>query len=252
MPYCVRCGVELGDDAARCPLCDTRVVLPPELEETEKANTQELASTARSAGRRGTASKPQQRDVASDTFDKKLWIQVVSALMAIPALISMVFNAAFGDGLTWSLYVVATLGAVWIWCVSPFLYRRNIVPLWIAIDELALLGLLYVIDALPPESNWFMPLALPITVCLALLTVSIVMLARRHMLRELHIVAATLIALSVLCIVVEVSVDRYLTGEINLQWSLLVTATGIPLAVVASMLQRRRAIVEGMKFWFRI
>jgi hypothetical protein len=172
--------------------------------------------------------------------------------MAIPALISIVVNAAFGEGLTWSLYVLASLGAVWVWCVSPFLYRRNIIPLWVATDELALLGLLYVVDALPPASNWFFPLAVPITLSLAILTTIIVTLTHRHVLRELHVVAATLLALSLLCAVVEGGVDRYLTGTIRLQWSLLVAATCIPLAVVGIILQRRRAIVEGMKFWFRI
>jgi hypothetical protein len=185
-------------------------------------------------------------------FDRKLWIQVVSALMAIPALISIVVNAAFGEGLTWSLYVLASLGAVWVWCVSPFLYRRNIVPLWIATDELALLGLLYVVDALPPASDWFFPLAIPITLSLAILTTIIVTLTHRRVLRELQVVAATLLSLALLCTVVEGAVDRYLNGAIRLQWSLLVTATCIPLAVVALMLQQRRTIVEGMKFWFRI
>ncbi|MBN1247910.1 MAG: hypothetical protein JXC32_09650 [Anaerolineae bacterium] len=235
MPYCVRCGVELSANAKRCPLCNTEVILPPDLQASAPPTL-----------------PPQQRDIVAGAFDRNLWIQVVSALMAIPALLSVVINAAFGEGLTWSLYVVATLGAAWIWCVSPFLYRRNIVPLWIAIDEVALLGLLYVVDALPPETNWFVPLAVPITLCLAILTLIIVTLARRRVLRELHIVAAALVALSVLCLVVEAAVDRYLTGEIKLQWSLLVVATGAPLAVVAAMLQRRRAIVEGMKFWFRM
>lgn len=234
MPYCVNCGVELSATAERCPLCDTEVMLPPHLRKPDSG-----------------AALPLQRDVVPNTFDKTLWIQVVTALMVIPALLSVVINAAFGDGLTWSPYVLASLAAVWVWCVSPFLYRRNVVPLWIAIDEAALLGLLYVVNALPPDSNWFVPLAVPITLSLALLTLLIVTLARRRFLRELHIVAATLIAVSVLCIVVEGAVDRYITGTIRLQWSLLVAATCVPLAAVATIVQRRRAIVEGMKFWFR-
>lgn len=235
MPYCVNCGVELNNGAKRCPLCNTEVILSETLVEHVTSN-----------------SLPQQRHVVESAFDKKLWIQVVSVLMVIPALTSIVVNAAFGEGLTWSLYVVASLGAVWVWCVSPFLYRRNIVPLWIAIDELAMLGLLYLVDAMSPSSGWFAPLALPITVCLAVLVLSMVALARKGVLRELRAVAATLIAVCILCLVIEGAVDLYRTGTIMLQWSLLVLASCVPLSVIAIMLQRRQSFIEGMRFWFRI
>ncbi len=235
MPYCVNCGVELSDSAKRCPLCGVEVVLPESIRST-MAN----------------GSLPQQRDAVVSDFDKSLWIQVVSVLMFIPALVSLVIDGVFGQGFTWSLYVAATLATVWVWCVSPFLYRRNIVPLWIATDMVAMLGLLYVVDAISHTGNWFLPLAAPITLSLSLLTLMIVELTRRRVLRELHVVAAILIALGVFCIVVESTVDLYVTHTLKLQWSLLVLASCVPLAVIAILLQRRRPIVEGMKMWFRM
>jgi hypothetical protein len=234
MPYCVACGVELNCRAKQCPLCSVEVILPAALLEPNVEN-----------------SLPQQRDVADSAFDKNLWIQVVSVLMAIPALLSVVIDAAFGHGLTWSIYVVAALGAAWVWCVSPFLYRRNIVALWIAIDALALVGLLYLTDFLSAFSGWFLPVAVPITLSVTGLTLLIIELARRKLLRELHIVAAILIAVGVLCMIVEAAVDLYFT-TFRLQWSLLVVASCTPLALIAGMLQRRRAVVEGMKFWLRM
>jgi hypothetical protein len=235
MPYCVNCGVELCAGAKRCPLCEVEVVLPDALR--TPANGRGL---------------PQKRDVVASAFDRSLWIRVVSVLMIIPALLSVVFNAVFPAELTWWPYVVASLGAVWVWCVSPFLYRRNIVPLWIATDAIALLGLLLVVDALSPNPGWFLPLALPITLCLALLTLLIVTLVWKRMLRGLNIIAATLVAMGLLFMVVEVVVDLYLKGTLRLQWSLLVMVICTPLALIAVMLQRRRGIVEGMKFWFRV
>ena len=235
MPYCVNCGVELTNGAKRCPLCGVRVVLPPSL----RSNAARVP-------------RPQQQDIAEGTFRKSLWIHVVSVLMAIPALICVVINAAFGEGLTWSLYVVAGLGTVWVWCISPFLYHRNIVPLWIATDAAALIGLLYVIDALSPSPGWFAPLALPIALTQSVLTLLIVTFARRRILRDLHIVAATLLALGGLCVVVEGAVDLYLTQVLRLQWSLLVLVLCAPLAIVAILLQRRSAFVEDMKIWLRM
>ena len=235
MPYCVRCGVELADGTESCPLCGVEVVLP---------------RTLRRAA--GSSPRPQLRDVVATEFDRKLWIQVVSALMAIPALGCVVVNAVFGDGLDWSLYVVTSLAAVWIWSVSPFLYRRNVVPLWITIDAVALLGLLHTIDALPPDSDWFQPLALPIVLTLFLLVLLIIGFSRRGILRELHKVTAALVALAVFCIAIESAVDLYLTDAVNLDWSLIVVVLCVPLAIIAEILQRRHGIVEGMKAWLRM
>jgi hypothetical protein len=234
MPYCVNCGVELERSAEQCPLCGTRVLLPADAELP-----------------RSDHSRPQKRDTPPSDFDKGLWIQVVSVLMAIPVLISVVIDAVPGDGLTWSLYVVATLSTGWVWCVSPFLYRRNVVPLWIAIDSLALLGMLYVIDRLSTADHWFLPLALPITLGLSVLVLLVVTLSRRQTLRELHVVAAALIAIGVLCMIIEGAVDLYVNGAVRLQWSLVAAVTSAPLALIAVLLQRRRAVVEGMKIWFR-
>jgi hypothetical protein len=235
MPYCASCGVELKSGATRCPLCGVRVVLPPSLR-----------------GAAADSTPPKQRDVAETAFDKSLWIQVVTVLMAIPALVCVVVNVAFGEGLTWSLYVIAILGAVWVWCVSPFLYRRNVVPLWIALDAVALLGLLYLVASLSRAGNWFLPVALPVTLGLVVVVLLVITLARRGVLRELHVVAAALAAIGVFCMIVEGAVDLYLTGAPKLQWSLLVLASCAPLAVIAALLQRRRAVVEGMKAWFRM
>ncbi len=56
---------------------------------------------------------------------------------------------------------------------QPLLYHRNIVPLWIATDAAALIGLLYVIDALSPR-RVVCALALPIALTQSVLTLLIV------------------------------------------------------------------------------
>lgn len=235
MPYCVNCGVQLNAGVKRCPLCEVEVVVPSGL--PVSASDRNL---------------PQRRDMVPAAFDRSLWIQVVSVLMVIPALLSIVINAAFGAGLSWSLYVVSSLGVVWVWCISPFVYRRNIVPLWLTIDALALLGLLYAVDSLSSGPSWFLPLALPITLWVAALALPIVTLAWKRVLHGLHLMAAVLLAVAVLFIGIEVVVDLYVFDAWRLQWSLIILVVCAPLALVALILSRRQSIVEGMKFWFRV
>jgi hypothetical protein len=59
-------------------------------------------------------------------------------------------------------------------------------------------------------------------------------------------------AVGIFCLLVEGTVDLYLTGAIMLQWSLIVLVSCTSLALIAVMLYRRRNIVEGMKAWFRV
>jgi len=80
----------------------------------------------------------------------------------------------------------------------------------------------------------------------------LVVLTKRRVLRELHIVAAGLLSLGLFCLIVEGAVDLYLTQVLRPQWSLIVLAVCAPLAVVAMLLQRRRAVVEDMKMWLRM
>ena len=235
MSYCVNCGVKLKESARHCPLCGVEVNNPAAPAVIEPVST-----------------LPQQRDTLDDSFDKRLWINLVSIIMAVPAALSITANFIFGGSLTWSIYVAVSLALVWVWCVSPFLYRRNFAPLWIVIDSAALLAFLFLIEYLSPDERWFLSLALPITLCFTFLLLLIVVLIQRKILRELHIAAVLWAAVGFFCVFLEGVVDFYKFQACKPGWSLLAFIPSAAFSAVLVLLQRRRWIVEELKHWFRM
>jgi len=235
MSYCVNCGVKLKNHGSSCPLCGTEVINP--------------ANPINHAVQKVV---PKQRETPEDSFDKVLWIKLVSIILAAPALLSITINGVFGNTLTWSLYAAASLGIAWVWLISPFLFQRNIAQRWIIIDAIALLGFLYLIEHLSASHGWFFPLALPITFFFTVLLLTLVILIRKKVLRELHIAASLFTAVGLFCVFLNGVINFYTLRIFHLDWSLLVLIPCITFALIAVVLQRRRWIVDELKFWFRV
>jgi len=227
--------VKLNKNVKRCPLCSVEVINPAD----------PIKYT-------GPKKQSQQRETPENTFDKTLWIKIVSIILAAPALFSITIDSAFGNTLTWSLYAAASLGVAWVWLVSPFLFQRNIAQRWIIIDAIALLGFLYLIEYLSASHGWFFPLALPITLFFTVLLLVQVILIRKIILRELHITASLFTSAGLFCVFLNGVINLYTLKIFHLGWSLLVLIPCIAFALIAVVLQRRRWIVDELKFWFRV
>jgi len=235
MPYCVNCGVKISPEIHCCPLCGAEVVhpehpIPPVFH----------------------SSQPTQREVPQKAFDKRLWINLMSVLLAAPAAVLLAADWIFGSEITWSRYVIGSLIVVWVWCVSPFLFSHNITPLWITIDAGALLGFLFFVEMISPSQGWFFRLALPTTLGSTFLLLALIILFQRKILRQLHKAAALFFTVGILFLQLEFFIDRYTLGRWQPGWSLLVFIGCAAFALVAVVLQRRRWIVEEIKYWLRM
>lgn len=235
MSYCVKCGVKLKEAANKCPLCETPVILAVEKTEPAELDVQ-----------------PSRFDEPLNTFDKDLWLKLISVLTAAPALLTLSIDYFFGNGISWSVYVLFALTLVWVWCVSPFLFQRNIFPLWFAIDAAALIGFLYMIEITSQTGNWFLPLALPLALSFSIMVFSTVKLFRGKIIRQLRKPAILFFQTSLLCLLIEIVVDYYKNNQYQPGWSFLVAIPCIAFAVILLVLQRRQWIVEEIKHWFRI
>ena len=235
MPYCVNCGVKLSPEIRNCPLCGVEVLLP---------------------GRPESPVFPESRPLAEQTppesFDKHLWLNLISVILAAPAAITLIIDWAFSGEISWSRYVVASLIVVWVWCISPFLFSRNIVPLWVTLDASALLAFLYYVERISSKQVWFLGLALPIILGFMFLLLALILLIRRKILRQLHKAAALFFAVGVYSLFLEFFIDRYIDNIYHPGWSLLVFVACSAFALIAIVLQRRNYIVEEIKYWLRM
>jgi hypothetical protein len=234
MAYCVNCGVKLGGTERKCPLCDTPVML------TENPSVEPDCSGS-----------PTRRDEPVSIFDKDLWIKLISVITVAPALFAFAFDYLMGNGVDWSLYILYALGLVWVWCVSPFLFKRNIFPLWFAIDTVALIAFLFLVEWTSSTGDWALPLAMPIALMVAAIIFILVSTFRRKIVRQLQKPALIFLLTAALCLFIEVFVDLYRANTYQPSWSLLVAIPCIAFGVILLILQRRQWIVEELRHWFR-
>ena len=235
MPYCVNCGVKLKSSEKKCPLCNTPVILPTNLPIKEE----------------NSAFPPQKEEPGSE-FDKDLWIKLISVVTAMPALLTLAIDYLAGNGIGWSLYILYALGLVWVWCVSPFLFKRNIFPLWLSLDSAALILLLFLVEKASDTGNWVLTLAMPIVITVSAIIYLLVSAFQRNIARQLQKPALVFFAIALLVLIIEILIDLYKWGIYQPGWSVLVAIPCIAFGIILLILQRRQWIVEELRHWFRI
>jgi len=235
MSYCVNCGVHLNDQARSCPLCGIRVVNPATPSEMQTKPPTKL-----------------KEEKYHSSFDKNLWIKLITITLISPAIISVLVNWILQQQISWSLFVTASLTFVWIWSISPFFFKRNRLLKWIPFGAASLLGFLYIIEQLSKTNGWFSTLALPITISFFTLLAALTILIKNKILKELQIPASVFISIGVFCVCINSAISFHNSKTLIPDWSLIVLITCIAFASIAFVLQQRPWIVEELKHWFRI
>lgn len=150
MPYCSRCGVEVEDSVAVCPLC--------------KAPIQHFAEDA---ARQGEPSYPQHIIDPGDAYRlsraerRRMSVELLT-LVAGLATAALFLLDMFSDGaLSWSLYAIGSVAVVWLLSVLPLIVAGR--PRLLATLMLfAVIAYLCFIDALDGSLDWSLALGAPI------------------------------------------------------------------------------------------
>ena len=79
MSYCVNCGVHLKEETKACPLCHTRVINPAINQKSENK----------------TIHTQRPFEEYDNSFDKSLWIKLMSITLLTPATLSILINWVF-------------------------------------------------------------------------------------------------------------------------------------------------------------
>ena len=214
MMICPVCRIEIASDKGHCPLCGT-----------------DLGSGAAAPAPRepGPASRGPGRG-------PRLWIWEAETLVAFAGIVVVLAaDLAVDFSVSWSVYPMAAIGWGWFSITAGFFLRRW--PPALALVEMALLlGFLAALDVIVPGRPWFVPLALPIAL-FAGIGVGILMLRRNRAVLSSYAIGLTFIGL--LLGVIEMAVSRYVTGTVQLSWSILTFGCLLPIVVLLLYLQHR-------------
>ena len=228
MSYCVNCGVELDKSAGECPLCGTVVYNPRE-------------AGRGGEGQPGVQSPFPREKREVETVNRKDFGILVSMVELATAATCGVLNAFVFQGTLWSLAVIGACLVLWVVMIPAVIDRR--VPAWLSflLDGAAAGGYLYMLTFQVGSGEWFWGLGLPIVVLVTgvaeLLTLCIHRLPRSFLTVSLYLFSAV----GLLCLGLEVLIDRYLYSKVHLSWSAVVMTVCIVLDIaIITLLSRRR------------
>lgn len=214
MKKCEKCGVMLDDGVEICPLCT-----PDDNNETKSGKPGDVLKAARSEAAR--------------------YAWELSGIVCFSGVvITLLLNLIFAGTISWSLYPVTAISWVWIsLTIIAFVRRWPILMLILLLaGTLCMLVLFNLFDS---RINWFVPVAMPVTTILFILTGLVVYLTGKARYKGFNILAISLIAVNILCISIELFADLNLSGRVTIRWSAVVSAAILPIAAVLMFLHYR-------------
>lgn len=223
MSYCVNCGVELDPSLEECPLCNTPVVNPRELEKKQVYSP--------FPKEKGQVERVKRKDLG--LF---LTVVLVATGLTCGVLNLLVFRAT-----RWSLLIMGGCLLLWVLFVPVVIYTRQSIYLSLLWDGLAVGVYLYLITFVTKSDNWFLGLALPITALAVgvaeLFTFCLRKLPATFLTTALYVVSA----IGIFCVGLEILIDLYSHGCVRLVWSAVVLTVCVILDIAfITMLSRAR------------
>lgn len=234
MSYCVNCGVELEPSLTCCPLCNTAVINPNELPYVKKASPY-----------------PEEKGQV-EVVNRKDWAILLSVVCVATALTCGLLNLLVFDESLWSLLVIGVCIIIWVAAIPATICPK--LPIYISLlaDGTAVVLYLYMITFVTHSDHWFFKLAMPIVFLIICIAEVFTLLERK----VAHTFLTTAIYLfggiSILCVGIEILIDKFFYDAISLTWSAVVLTVcviiEITLITILSHRRFRNAIRRRLHF----
>lgn len=222
MSYCVNCGVELDASLSTCPLCHTPVINPNELKNTQPRSPY-----------------PQEKGQVEIVKRKDLGILTTIILSAVSISCGLL-NLLVFTGSRWSLLIIGACLLLFVLAIPAVIYTKLPIYLSLLLDGIAVGLYLYMITYLTTSERWFWQLAVPI-VALVTILVEVFTFLLRNMPVSIIATALYIFAeIAILCIGIELFIDRFTEKPLILSWSAVVLTTcSIIVAALITILSKR-------------
>ena len=234
MSYCVNCGVELDATLKDCPLCNTPVINPSQLKEAQKRRP-----------------FPEEKVPVEMIKRKDMGLLVSIVLIAIAVTCGGLNLLVFKENY-WSLAIIGACLLLWVILLPEIVYHKLNVYLAVFLDGVAVVVYLYLLTWLTESNDWFYGVAVEIvlfiTVLLEIYILCLKVLPKSILTYALYSVTA----LGILCVGLELLIDKLVRAEISMDWSAIIATICIVIDValicVLSMRRLRNAVRRRLHF----
>jgi hypothetical protein len=220
MPLCRECGVQIEDDVAACPLCQTPVGARPLRRDS-----------------RDEQDHPMAPDAGGGHVRRVVW-ESFSLVLATAAAVVFAADFTLSRATTWSVIPLLSVGFLWLAGSAVILLGKRVQLILLSVT-VSLLLWLALLDRVTTGGPWFLCLALPITVLAAALSSLMVLVARNVDISILSVIALSLVAAGLLLVGVEATLHWFLTNRVFVSWSLLTFTCILPPVLMVFYLQHR-------------
>jgi hypothetical protein len=189
MPYCSRCGVEVGEAVEACPLCAAPI---QRLDGPAPAAEQRLRPYPLNA-------IDEEAVESMDSRQKSMlaW-EIATVSIGIAAGILILVDALSAGSVSWAFYPAAALGFVWIGLTAILLMGQRVAAK-LAVCAADLVAFLAALDLFDGTFSWFVPLGLPMAGVLLLSVAVATTLTLRSKKRGINVVAFILLGVTWCC-----------------------------------------------------
>jgi len=213
MAYCPECGADIGE-AAKCPLCGTQNPKSGLLSNTNSNSHSHI--------------EVNEND-SNSKEEKKMGWEVLSVAFCISIIALIAVNLFESRIVSWSLYPVAALVLVWIEASVILVFSKYAV-IRIVAGAASPLAFLIALGFISGNPRWALGLALPIALLSESIGFAVYFVLSRSKHKGLNIVALLLVAISVLCIGLEIFIDLFSMGFIAFRWSPICAIALLPIS----------------------
>lgn len=225
--YCVSCGVKLAEGERVCPLCHTEVYHPT------LGNNQ------------GERSYPTER-IPPNRVSSWGTLFIITLLFVLPLIITPLSDIHVSDRMSWSWYVVLGTLLGYMIFVLPMWFTHPNPVIFIPVDFAGVALYLLFIDLYTGGAHWFLPLAFPLTIGLAVIVCTAVTLIKYVKRGKLYIFGGALIAVSLLIAMTELLIVDFFDSISFVGWSLypflVLTLLGLSLILIAIIRPLRESL----------
>ena len=234
MSYCVNCGVELDATLKDCPLCNTPVINPKELVNAQKRTPFPVEKVP--------VEMIKRKDIG-------LLVSIVLVAIAVTCggLNLLVFKQNY-----WSVAIIGACLLLWVILLPEIIYHKLNIYLAVFLDGMAAVVYLYLLTWLTESNEWFYGVAVEIVLFITVLLEIYILCLKALPKSILTYALYTVTALGILCVGVELLVDKLVRAEISVDWSAIIATICIVIDValicVLSMRRLRNAVRRRLHF----
>ena len=137
--------------------------------------------------------------------------------------------------------MIGVVLVLWVIMIPVVIYTRQPIYLSILLDGVAVIVYLYLLTYLTGHNSWFYGLGLPIVLLVTAVVETVTFCIRKLPMSFLTGALYLISGIAVLCVGLELLIDRFLRQEIALGWSAIVLTICVIVDItIATLLSRRR------------